>query len=91
MAESPLIERKSRKESLYFESSLFSKYSGSASDNPTTKFESNTIHHPPILRSLESRNDQTRKITEATIKSAAKKLEILFAKSSSTKSLKFGP
>ena len=69
----------------------FSKYSGNASDNPTTKFESSTTHQPLILRSLESRNDHTRKITEATIKSAAKKLEIRVAKISSKNSEKFVP
>jgi len=72
-------------------SNRFNKYSGSASDNPTTKFESSTIHQPAIFRSRASRSDHTRKITDATIKSAAKKLEIRVPKTSSKNRLKFGP
>src|SRR5215831_5116228 len=75
----------------YFESSLFSRYSGRANDSPTTRFDSRTTHHPAIFWSRASRRDQTKKITEATIKSAAKKLEIRVAKISSTNSPRFGP
>ena len=72
-------------------SSRFNKYSGNASDNPTTKFESNTTHQPEIPRSRASRRDHTRKITDATIKSAAKKLEIRVPNISSRNRLKFAP
>src|SRR3984885_15801282 len=72
-------------------SSRFSKYSGSASDKPTTRFETSTSHQPWIFLSRASRRDHDRKITEERIKSAAKKLEMRVAKISSTNRRKFGP
>jgi len=72
-------------------SSRFNRYSGNASDNPTTKFDSNTTHQPDIPRSRESFHDHTKKMTEATIRSAAKKLEIRVANTSSKNRLKFAP
>lgn len=72
-------------------SNRFNRYSGSANDNPTTKFDNNTTHQPEIPRSRASRRDHTKKITDATIRSAAKKLEIRVPNISSKNRLKFGP